>query len=464
MSQRNFILAALLALPLTASAQFSDNTPAFGRVRPSGLVHILDIVLRENMAYSGGAGGLWLIDISNLNAPVLRSTFNLGGRDVQVYGIALHGDYLYGFSRTGGVQIFNVARIDAPQKVGSYRFTNTDSYEHGVVVDNYLYIAAHEKGIEVADISSPAAPRHVTTLPAGNAFALASSGNYLFVAGGRAGFAVIDISNRAAPQLLATKTTSALAQDVVIAGNYAHLAVGSAGMDIFDVSNPAAPIFISNYHQDGFTNRLEVVNGLAYLANWETVEVVDVAAPATPRLLATQHAVQRAMAIAVRDNNFFVGDWAEFRIFGFTNTTAPDINAEPLELAFGTITPGSRQELPLTVENLGREPLNVTSVTATGSGFAIASANFTLPPFESRQLIAVYAPTTTERTSGFISIKSNDPDEAEKIIPLSGGNRTIGVGDSPTDFTLQDVHGASHHLQDYINQGMIIIMAFFASW
>jgi hypothetical protein len=454
----------LLALSSSLRAQFSDNTPAYGHVRPSGLVHILDIVLRDNVAFSGGSGGLWLIDIANLNAPVLRGTVDLGGRDKQVYGIALHGDYLYGFSRTNGVQIYNVANIGAPQNVGSYRLANTDSYEHGVVVDNFLYIAAHEKGIEVADISSPAAPQHVTTLATGNAFALARSANYLFVANGSAGFAVIDISNRAAPQLVATKPTSALAQDVVIAGNYAYLAVGSAGMDVFDISNPAAPTFLANYHQDGFTNRLEVANNLAYLANWETVEVVDVSTPAAPKLLATQHAVQRAMAIAVRDNNFFVGDWAEFRIFGFTNTTAPDVNADPLELAFGTIAVGSRQELPLTVENLGREPLTVTSVTATGSGFSIASANFTLQPFESRRLIAVYAPTTTDRTSGFISIRSNDPDEAEKIIPVSGGNRTIGVGDVPTDFTLPDIHGASHHLQDYINQGMIIIMAFYASW
>jgi len=463
MLKKFFTLAFCLA-PLAGYAQFSDNTPAFGHVRPSGLVHILDLVLRDNVAYSGGAGGLWLLDIGNLNAPVIRSTLTFSGRDLQIYGIALNGDYLYGFSRTDGVQIFNVSNLNAPQNVGSYRFTNTDSYEHGVVIDNYLYIAAHEKGLEVAALISPTAPQHVTTLATGNAFALAQSGHHLFLANGSAGFAVIDISNRTAPQLVATKTTSALAQDVVVSGNYAYVAVGSAGMDVFDISNPTAPVFLANYHQDGFTNRLEVVNHLAYLANWETVEVVDVSTPASPKLLATQHAVQRAMSIAVRGNNFFVGDWAEFRIFGFTNTTAPDVNADPLELAFGTIAVGSRQELPLTIENLGREPLTVTSVTATGSGFSIASANFTLQPFESRQLIAVYAPTTTDRASGFISIKSNDPDEAEKIIPVSGGNRTIGVGDVPTDFTLQDITGKSHHLQDYINQGMIIIMAFYASW
>lgn len=247
MWKRSLALAALLALPLSSLAQFSDNTPAFGHVRPSGLVHILDIVLRDNVAFCGGAGGLWLIDIADLNAPVIRGTVSLTGRDQQIYGLALNGNHLYGFSRTDGVQIYNVANINAPQNAGSYRFTNTDSYEHGVVLDGYLYIAAHEKGIEVADLTSPTSPRHVTTLATGNAFALAQAGHHLFLANGSAGFAVIDVANRAAPQLVATRKTTALAQDVVVSGNYAYVAVGSAGMDVFDIANPAAPIFLANY-------------------------------------------------------------------------------------------------------------------------------------------------------------------------------------------------------------------------
>jgi len=58
---KKFFTLALCLAPLAGYAQFSDNTPAFGHVRPSGLVHILDVVLRDNVAYSGGAGGLWLI-------------------------------------------------------------------------------------------------------------------------------------------------------------------------------------------------------------------------------------------------------------------------------------------------------------------------------------------------------------------------------------------------------------------
>ena len=59
---------------------------------------------------------------------------------------------------------------------------------------------------------------------------------------------------------------------------------------------------------------------------------------------------------------------------------------------------------------------------------------------------------------------SDDPDEPQKIVPVSGGNRIIGVGDVPTDFTLQDTAGVSYRLQDFINQEKIVLLALYASW
>ena len=49
----------LFFIPISAFAQFADNTPAFGIVRPTGrAVHILDIVLKDNIAYAAGTAGL----------------------------------------------------------------------------------------------------------------------------------------------------------------------------------------------------------------------------------------------------------------------------------------------------------------------------------------------------------------------------------------------------------------------
>ena len=76
-----------------------------------------------------------------------------------------------------------------------------------------------------------------------------------------------------------------------------------------------------------------------------------------------------AMAVAAVNNTFFVGDWSAFRIYQFDNFAVPDVNADPLNLSFGTIELGNSQSLTFRVENVGQEPLTVTELEAVGSGF-----------------------------------------------------------------------------------------------
>ena len=318
--------------------------------------------------------------------------------------------------------------------------------------------------MEVVDLSDPRSPVHAGETGSVNAFALAASQNYLFVADGAGGLGVMDLSDPVSPTFLASRPTTGLAVDVAIKGNYAYVAVGSGGMDIFDITNPAAPVFAANYHVDGFTNHLSVDGERAYLANWETVEIVDISEPTEPELVATQHSFERAMAVAVGNGTFYVGDWATFRIYDYLDSPAPDINADPIEISFGTVPVGEAQTLSVFVENLGQLPLTISGLSAVGSGFSVASAAFTLDAFESREIPVTFQPSSTSRVSGFISIRSDDPDEAEKIVPLTGGDRTVGVGDLPPDFTLVDTQGKSYHLQEFIDQGQIIIIAMFASW
>jgi hypothetical protein len=468
--RRNWLLfpaVALFALP--AVAQYADNTPAFGIVRPPGLVHMLDIELAGDRAYVVGTGGLWIVDVKNPASPSLLGTYVTTGGEgrggPQIYGAAMNGNVVYCFERTNGVEIIDVTDPGRPTSVGArYLRDNSYSYEHGVVSGNLLYLAAHDHGVEILDVSNPRMLIHRAVVQTGNAFDLAINGDYLFVADGAAGLSVVDVSDPLAPKLLATKPTSNLAQDIVLDDQYAFVAVGSSGMDVFDINTPAAPKFVTNYYVDGFTNHLNISNGRAFLANWETVEIVDISNPAQPDLVATQHAFQRAMAIATAGDYFYVGDWSALRPYRFDNIPAPDVNADPLEMNFGTVAVGGAQVQNLTIENLGKAPLVISSISATGAGFSVASATFTLNRFERREIPVTYRPTSTNRVSGFINIVSNDPDEGQKIVPLTGGNNTIGVGDAPPDFTLQDLKGASYHLLDFIGQRKIIVLAFYASW
>ena len=83
----------------------------------------------------------------------------------------------------------------------------------------------------------------------GNAEGVEIVGNYAYVADGGGGLQIIDISNPAAPTLVGNYDTYGNAEDVEIVGNYAYVADG--GLLIIDISNRTTPTFVGNYDTYG---------------------------------------------------------------------------------------------------------------------------------------------------------------------------------------------------------------------
>jgi len=75
----------------------------------------------------------------------------------------------------------------------------------------------------------------------GEAIGVAVAGSYAYVADGQSGLQVIDVSNPAAPAITGTVDTPEDASGVAVAGSYAYEADCASGLQVIDVSNPAAP-------------------------------------------------------------------------------------------------------------------------------------------------------------------------------------------------------------------------------
>jgi hypothetical protein len=151
-----------------------------------------------------------------------------------------------------------------PREVGHYQ---VDGYLLGLAAaEPYAYlvgVAETDEGqnrlrspatakLWVMDLSKPAAPREVSSLrlskPAsGAAWDVAVVGNYAYVAASPHGLQVVDVSNPAAPKLVGSCDTPALPEAVAAAGHHAFVTVGRHGLRIFDVSNPAAPKPVGSY-------------------------------------------------------------------------------------------------------------------------------------------------------------------------------------------------------------------------
>ncbi|NCS55322.1 MAG: hypothetical protein GPJ23_25185 [Microcystis aeruginosa G13-05] len=163
------------------------------------------------------------------------------------------------------------------------------------VVGNYAYVADWALGLQIIDISNPAAPnlKGNYQIFIGDAFGVQIVGNYAYVAASwSVGLQIIDISNPAAPNFKGNYNTSGdavaptlkgnyntpgTAVDVQVVGNYAYVADWALGLQIIDISNPAAPNLKGNYNTSGAAADVQVVGNYAYVADYEGgLQILDV--------------------------------------------------------------------------------------------------------------------------------------------------------------------------------------------
>jgi hypothetical protein len=227
-------------------------------------------------------------------ALITVSTLETPGRptDIEVVdGIA------YVPARDAGVRIVDVSDPTAPVEIGAIEVT--DNAWQISVVDGIGYLL---DGVDlwIIDVTDPLNP---TTLGS-----IASTGwnvqvheGFAYLAAGAAGLRIIDVSDPTAPVELSVFDTPSFATDVDVVGGVAYVADSSynSGLRVIDVSNPRVPIEIGAVpiappqSYTGYVWEVEVVDGIAYVGVYASYPgddgglwIFDVSVPATPTLIA----------------------------------------------------------------------------------------------------------------------------------------------------------------------------------
>jgi subtilisin family serine protease len=99
---------------------------------------------------------------------------------------------------------------------------------------------------------------------------------------------------------------------------------------------------------------------------------------------------------------------------------APDVEVVPLALDFGPLYIGLTSTLPITIFNAGTEVLEVSSLAIDNAEFTADLTPFSVSPYGAVMLDVVYTPATEGAVSGMLTISTNDPDEPEIEVSLSG--------------------------------------------
>jgi hypothetical protein len=237
------------------------------------------VAVEGDHAYvAGGAAGLNVVDVSNLEQPLLVSTRSMPGI---AYGVAVHLGFVYVAAGPAGLQVVD-ARTPAAPVVAGGAATAGDALD--VVVRGGRAYVADSAGLRIFDLSDPATPAPLggVNLP-GRARGVDVSGTLAVVAAEAAGVHVIDVSNPAQPQVLGFTHTRPFAQSnassVAINGSRAYVADGATGLGglkVVDFSVPGTPVVVGASGDNFGLNYVATDGRFAIAADYYFVNTVPI--------------------------------------------------------------------------------------------------------------------------------------------------------------------------------------------
>lgn len=115
--------------------------------------------------------------------------------------------------------------------------------------------------------------------------------------------------------------------------------------------------------------------------------------------------------------------WAAAFSMPLRLTAATRIVLSPTTLDFGPVTVGSRKTLQVTVSNNRRSKVTISSITATGSGFSVASTPLlplVLGSGRSSTFTIAFSPISAGPASGSVSVAISGSSPTTKLLSGSG--------------------------------------------
>jgi hypothetical protein len=247
----------------------------------------LDLAMASGAALACDANGwLYRINTTTPSTPTITTSALLpaAGR-----ALALTGQALYVAAGSGGLLTVNPTTLAV---LANNAITGGEGADVAVSGSGQtLYVAAGFAGCQAWDIgTSPQAPRLLKTFcAASRPVDSAVSGSTLFVAGDEGGLQVHSLANPAMPTLLSTVSSVANARCVTLAGSLAYVADGLGKLSILNISQPGAPTQVGSYQATGLSQirRLAVSGSRAVITDGNKIQLINVATPSAPSLVAT---------------------------------------------------------------------------------------------------------------------------------------------------------------------------------
>ncbi|MCI0498449.1 MAG: hypothetical protein L0Y36_02035 [Planctomycetales bacterium] len=367
--------------------------------------------------------------------------------------IAVQNGYAYITGETG-MEILDISNPAAPVSISV--FSNLAGPQ-GILLDGTVaYVADGTAGLKILDIAAPAA-----VSPLGS-YALASAPSSViapdslenvYVAGNGQNLMNYDLSASAAPVSKDIYGILNQAEDVAIEGQYAFAAAGLSGLQIFDLLNPgAAP---NTFATAGFASAVSVNGSAAMVSDSSSVYILDVLSPWAPSLRGSWEPDGWVFDIAAGTTHGYIAKGGlgitilnlsdalpvgSYPIDGIAYAVAAD--QDILYVASGTagltILDVSNPESPSLVSEYDLPGVSV-DVAKVGSRICIADATSGISVIDvsNPAMPALYASAQTSAPAFHISSAGSRILVADN----KGGLAVLGVTDWPKDLIQGNISG-----------------------
>ncbi len=317
-------------------------------------------MLGSHAYVAGGEGGLYVVDLADPAAPVLKQTIKTTkyAYSIKTLSTPFRGsvvDIAFVVEGTEGVTSYDVTR---PDSVISLEQGSDSRDAEGVFIElpedpanpYIVYVADNYHGILVfeSDESAPGVFRNrILGATRGYAKALSVADGFAYVADDEMGLAVVDVRVRVlgSVNLVAFADTPGNARGIDVKNGYAYIADGLNGLVVMRVDRDATPVPVGHLPLPGLSRSIVVLDERAYLAAQDGgIHVVDVSDPANPSLAGTVP-TPYATDVAVSRSGFVVAsDRVEGLLVLGGQIPSPDDTVPParvVDLAAAPVSSGS---------------------------------------------------------------------------------------------------------------------------
>ena len=261
-----------------------------------------DVYVTNNMAYVETQNGLHILDVSQIDQPVLLGMTDICGYISELF---VEGNIAY-LGGSGSLCILDVSQPDAPQLLHIHEFVPVESnFSHMSAIakrGNFLYLTLNEAScfpmggchsfintIRILDVSNPAIPIEMPLYQspsAGELSDLAIVDDNAYLSAGKY-LRVLSLANPTVPVEVGSLTVPNHIHHITITGNrgYVDSYGNSPIIHIINLEDLTQPTLIGEVESFAFVRDMTAIDNSLYIIDRYNLQVIDTSSPTNPRVV-----------------------------------------------------------------------------------------------------------------------------------------------------------------------------------